>query len=87
MSDLCDDDIEDLALKVQSNQCRSFVWAAQEFASFILARRRIPGPTNSAIELPGWTCLKCRCFNGEAKERRMFCRHCGMGRADLVQGG
>lgn len=41
----------------------------------------------SELALPGWFCVRCRIFNGEAKERLTSCRCCGGGRpADLVDG-
>ena len=32
---------------------------------------------NSGITLPGWDCLFCKAFNGEAKETLLVCRACG----------
>lgn len=29
-----------------------------------------------SIVFAGWTCPRCRIFNGEEKERRESCRHC-----------
>lgn len=82
-SEMSDSDIEDLAKQVESNRCRSYVWAAQTFAAFILARRRIPGPTISAVELPGWTCLACCAFNGEARMLLTECRCCGVAKGKM----
>lgn len=31
----------------------------------------------SGICLPGWWCIYCRCFNGEAREKQSTCRACG----------
>lgn len=33
--------------------------------------------SKAAPLLPGWECKNCLAFNGEAKERRQYCRACG----------
>jgi len=32
--------------------------------------------SDDPIVLPGWSCLFCCCWNGEAAARRDQCRHC-----------
>lgn len=31
----------------------------------------------SGAAFPGWHCFDCKTWNGEAKEKRTHCRHCG----------
>ncbi len=37
------------------------------------------------IKLPGWTCNKCRAFNGEAKAKLHKCRCCDTPKARAMQ--
>lgn len=84
MSELCDADIEALAREIVGQKSRSYVWAAEEFAKFILQNRQIRAtlPKVEKLEtgliLPGWFCDGCQVFNGEAKEKHTVCRCCGL---------
>lgn len=61
------------------NQIRdAFIMAGRKFVTeeeFLAASSVKRG----GIFLPGWDCPKCKCFNGEAKERRRACRACDFG--------
>lgn len=37
------------------------------------------------IELPGWSCPKCKAFNGDAKERLSKCRACDAQRPKAIR--